>query len=360
MNKPVLSNAVRIAIEIAIYLSLIFAILFWCVQIVSPFISFILWGIVIAVATFTPFQKLRKKLGGSNKMAVTVFIVLGLTIIILPSWMFADSLIGSAQGVRTSLESGQFTIPPAHENVKEWPVVGERLYQNWSAAASNFEEWLETHHEQVKTILERATSGAAGIGFAILQFVLATFIAGAMLANSESMVAMVRGFFHKLVSDHADEILDLATATTRSVAVGVLGIAFIQAVAGGAGMMLIGVPGAGLWALFILILAIAQLPPLLVLLPAIIYVFSTNDSTTAAVIFTVWSVLVSFSDAILKPMFLGRGVEAPMLVILLGAIGGLIYSGFIGLFLGAVILALGYQLFTNWLKADEPQPSEDG
>jgi predicted PurR-regulated permease PerM len=113
------------------------------------------------------------------------------------------------------------------------------------------------------------------------------------------------------------------------------------------------VPAAGVWALFILILAVAQLPPLLVLLPAIIYVFSTGDSTTTAVVFTIWSVLVSFSDAALKPLLLGRGVEAPMLVILLGAIGGMIHSGIVGLFLGAVILALGYKLLLAWLAEGE-------
>jgi predicted PurR-regulated permease PerM len=139
---------------------------------------------------------------------------------------------------------------------------------------------------------------------------------------------------------------------------GVLGIAFIQAFAGGLGMVIIGIPGAGLWALFILVLAIAQLPPLLVLLPAIIYVFSTNDNTTAAVIFTVWSLIVSFSDTFLKPMLLGRGVNVPMLVILLGAIGGMISAGIVGLFVGAVVLALGYTLFQDWLNVDE-EPTED-
>jgi len=359
MDKPALSNPVRMAIEIAVYLLLVFAIVAWCLQILNPFISFLLWGTVIAVAVYNPFLKLREKFGGRNKLAVTAFVVMGLAIIILPTWMFAGSLIDSAQAIRTSLEAGQFEIPAANENVREWPLVGERLYSNWSAAAANFQGWLETHNEQIKAVLEGAVSSAAGIGIAVLQFILATLIAAAMLANDESTKAMIRRFCRRLVGDRADEFLDLSTATIRSVSVGVLGIAFIQAVAGGAGMMIIGIPGAGLWALFILVLAIAQLPPLLVLLPAIIYVFSTNDSTTAALIFTVWSIFVSFSDALLKPMLLGRGVEAPMLVILLGAIGGMIHSGIIGLFLGAVILALGYKLFQAWLEIGEEQQAEE-
>jgi predicted PurR-regulated permease PerM len=359
MNQPVLTSPVRNAIEIAVYLLLIFAIVAWCLQILMPFVSFLLWGMVIAIAVYNPFLSLRRALGERNKLAVLIFVLLGLGVIILPTWMFAGSLIDSAQELRGSLESGQFDIPPANESVKDWPLVGERVYANWSAAAANFEGWLEDHSEQVKAIVEGGLSRAAGIGLAVIQFIAATLIAAAMLANDETTKAMIRRFFQRLVGDRADEFLDLTTATIRSVTVGVLGIAFIQALLGGLGMVLVGVPAAGVWALFILILAIAQLPPLLVLLPAIVYVFSTGDSTTVAVLFTIWSLIVSFSDAILKPILLGRGVEAPMLVILLGAIGGMLYSGIIGLFLGAVILALGYKLLQAWMDSGpERQPEE--
>ena len=122
-------------------------------------------------------------------------------------------------------------------------------------------------------------------------------------------------------------------------------------------MMFAGVPAAGLLAIIILVLAIAQLPPILVLLPVIFYVFSA-ESTTVGVIFMIWSILVAMSDAVLKPMLLGRGVDAPMLVILLGAIGGMITSGIVGLFVGAVVLALGYKLFQAWIQLAEPETGE--
>jgi predicted PurR-regulated permease PerM len=179
-------------------------------------------------------------------------------------------------------------------------------------------------------------------------------IAAAFLASAEAATASLRRIATRLAGEpRGDSLLTLTTATIRSVAVGVIGIAFIQALLGGLGMMFAGVPAAGLLAIVILILAIAQLPPILVLLPVIFYVFSV-ESTTVAVIFTVWSVLVSMSDAVLKPIFLGRGVDAPMLVILLGAIGGMITSGIVGLFIGAVILALGYNLFRLWLEWGDP------
>jgi predicted PurR-regulated permease PerM len=145
----------------------------------------------------------------------------------------------------------------------------------------------------------------------------------------------------------------------RSVAQGVVGIAVIQALLAGMGLLAIGMPAAGLWALLVLILAVVQLPPLLVLGPIIVYVFSYAD-TLPAIIFTVWSLLVSASDGILKPMLLGRGVAVPMLVILIGAIGGMLLSGIIGLFVGAVILALGYKLFIAWLHEDVDTAMGDG
>jgi predicted PurR-regulated permease PerM len=141
----------------------------------------------------------------------------------------------------------------------------------------------------------------------------------------------------------------LAGATVQSVTRGILGVAVIQSLLAGVGMLVVGVPAAGLWALLVLLLAVIQLPPLLVLAPVIVYVFSTS-STVAAVVFAVWSVFVGMSDTFLKPVLMGRGVDVPMLVIFMGAIGGFMLDGIIGLFVGAVVLALGYTLFTAWLQ----------
>jgi predicted PurR-regulated permease PerM len=152
--------------------------------------------------------------------------------------------------------------------------------------------------------------------------------------------------------------MKLSGATVTSVAVGVLGISFIQSFLAGVGMMAVGVPAAGMLALVVLVLCIAQLPPWLVLFPVIAYVFSV-ESTTVASVFAVWAIAVSFLGMVLKPIFLGRGVEAPMLVILLGAIGGMLMSGILGLFVGAVVLALGYKLFEAWLTMHDEDPEAE-
>lgn len=356
MNQPVLATSVRQAIEITVYLLLIFGIVAWCIRILEPFISILLWGTIIAVSVYTPFLALRKRLGGRNKLAVTVFLVMGLAIIVIPAWLFTDSLVGSLKHFHTNLQAGQLDIPEANERVTKLPVVGATLYENWSQAANNFESWLNAHREQVTAVTDKAVRKLTGLGITVLQFIAATLVAGLLLAHAEASGGMVARFCDRLAGSNGDELNVLATATIRSITVGVLGIAFIQAFLAGLGMVAMGVPAAGVWALAVLVLAIAQLPPWLVLLPVIFYVFSTHGTNAATIVFAIWSLLVAFADMVLKPLMLGRGVAVPMPVILLGAIGGLMLSGIIGLFLGAVVLALGYKLFMAWLEAGRLEP----
>ena len=159
-------------------------------------------------------------------------------------------------------------------------------------------------------------------------------------------------------------MIDLTIATIRSVTKGVLGVAFVQTALAVVGLVVMDVPAAGIWGAMILVLAIMQLPPWLILAPIAVWVFSVNEPLPAT-LFAVYAALVSICDMFLKPLFLGRGVEVPMLVILLGAIGGAIWAGVIGLFVGAVVLAIGYKLMMAWVYPDsleipatEPETAE--
>ena len=355
MNQPAHGSTVRTAIEVAVNLLLIFVILYWCLNILKPFISVIAWAAVIAVAMHKPFQKLQSLLGGSRKLALLLFTVLGLATVIVPAVLFVGSIVDSAQNITSSLESGDIDVQPPSENVKDWPLIGEHVYANWSEAATNFEDWVEDNVELLKGTVGGLLSRAAGIGIGVLQFMISTLIAAAFLANAEKIVTGLRRLFRRLLGDDGENFMKLSGATVTSVAVGVLGISFIQSFLAGVGMMAVGVPAAGILALVVLVLCIAQLPPWLVLFPVIAYVFSV-ESTTVAGIFAVWAIAVSFLDMVLKPIMLGRGVEAPMLVILLGAIGGMLMSGILGLFVGAVVLALGYKLFEAWLTMHDEEP----
>ena len=203
--------------------------------------------------------------------------------------------------------------------------------------------------EQLKSLSSTLLSAVAGIGGGVLQFIISLIIAVVFMAKSTSLHQGVSMLMRRLMNDNGERTINTTIATIRSVATGVLGVAVIQSLLSGVGLMLADIPGAGIWAIAVLILAIAQLPPILILGPIAAYYFSVAD-TTPAIAFLIFSILVSASDAFLKPLFLGRGMSIPMLVILLGAIGGMILSGIIGLFVGAVVLALGYELMMDWLS----------
>lgn len=354
MNLPTSNQetAVSQSIEIAIRLGVIFLITAWCFQILAPFVSLIVWGAIISIALYTPYSKLTTKLGGRAKLATTIIVVGGLAVILIPVIGIVGTLIESVTKSANAISAGTVAIPSPSESVQSWPFVGERLYSIWLQASENLGALLAKYPDQLSAIGKKLLGMAAGAGIGVFQFIFSLLIAAVFLNNAEASKNAMLKLANRLTGDHGDKFVSLSTATVRSVAVGVIGIAFIQALLGGLGMVFADVPAAGLLSLIILVFAIAQLPPLIVLAPVIFFVFS-DQSTTVAIVFMIWSVIVSMSDVVLKPLFLGRGVDAPMLVILLGAIGGMITSGIVGLFVGAVVLALGYKLFQNWITQGE-------
>lgn len=339
-------------IEVAIRLGLIFLILAWCLQILSPFVLLVVWGAIIAVAIHSPYLKLVNKLGGKKKLAVALIAIIGVGAILLPVIGLSGSIFEGATRLGSEISSGNVHLPPPSEDVRDWPLIGKKVYPLWSQASENLGDLLEQFPQQMSAAGKKMLGLAAGAGAAVLQLVVSTLIAAVFLLNAESLSKGLRILVNRLTAENGDELLDLTAATIRSVAVGVLGIAFIQALLGGMGMLAVGVPGAGIISIVVLMVAIAQLPLLLILGPVAIYVFSV-ESTLVAVIFLIWAIAVSTSDMVLKPMLLGRGVNVPMLVILLGAIGGMLTSGIVGLFIGAVVLAVGYTLLHTWINTGE-------
>jgi predicted PurR-regulated permease PerM len=342
----------RRALEAAIRIGLVVLLVVWCFNIVKPFVMPILWGAIIAVAIYPLFVKLSAVLGGRRKSAATLITVIGLALLITPTVMVSDTALKNSQTLAHDLQAGTLTVPPPSEKVKTWPLIGERLYSAWYQASTNLGEVLGKYKSQLTGLAKKALAAAAGAGMTVLQFIISIIIAGVLLVYAASSSQAVEAVAARLMGAAGGaEFTEMAGATIRSVAQGVLGIALIQAILAAIGLFVMGVPYAGIWTLLILLLAIIQVPTILVLGPIMVYVFSVA-ATVPAVLFMIWSLLVGFSDNILKPLLLGRGIDIPMLVILLGAIGGMILSGIIGLFVGAVVLAVGYRLFTAWLQQD--------
>ena len=340
-----------LAINTTLRIGFILLLLVWSFEIVKPFIMPVLWGIIISVSIFPLYSKLLRLVGNRKKIATMIITISLLAIVLVPSFLFVDSAVSGIQGLSSKMEKGTLTIPPPNEKVQEWPVVGDAIYDTWALSNTNLRSSIEKFTPQIKEFAPKLLSSAAGFGSTILLFIISIIIAGALLPTAKASEKAAKSIFNTLLGTHGEGFVELSIATIRSVVQGVLGVAIIQSVAGGLGIMLIGIPAAGLWALVILLLAIMQLPPLLILLPLAIYGFNIAD-TTPAVIFLIWSILVSASDAFLKPILLGRGVDVPMLAILLGAIGGMMMSGIIGLFVGAVVLSITYKVFKSILVDD--------
>jgi len=346
------SDFTRNTIEAAVRLGLLLLLATWCFKIITPFIVPVMWGVIIAVAIYPLFLKLKSSLGDRNKLAATVYILIALALLITPTVMISNSVIDTSSIISERYEAGTLEIPPPNKSVKEWPLIGEKTHAVWLQASVDIEDTLNKYEAETKKVGKAIVSGAAGAAGTILQFVLSIIISGIFVANASGAYDVTIKVFTRLTnSESGKAYADLTRATIRSVAQGVLGVAMIQAVLSALGMMVMDVPAWGLWTLLVMVVAIAQIPPILILGFVSAYVFSVAE-TTPSVIFLVYCILVSSSDAFLKPLFLGRGMATPMLVILLGAIGGMMMSGIIGLFVGAIILALGYELFMAWLNKE--------
>mgnify|MGYP001813027024 CR=1 FL=1 len=342
-------NFVRRAVESAIRIGLLAGLAWWCFAIVKPFVMPVLWGVIFAVALYPVFSWLKGRMGGRGGWAATVLTLIALAVLIVPIVFLSTSVIESVHHVSQGVENGTLKVPPPPEGVAGWPVVGPQLSEAWGEASANFQHFFERYREQLQPVWAFVVAQAASAGGATLVFFLAILISGLMMAKAGPAVAGLEILAVRLAGDRGVDLVTTSGATIRSVVQGVLGVAFIQSLLSGIGMLVVGVPGAGLWAGLVLLLAIMQLPPALVMLPVAVYVF-TSASTFTAVLFLIFALVVSGSDAFLKPLFLGRGMSIPMPVILLGAIGGMMLSGIVGLFIGAVVLALGYQLLVSWVE----------
>lgn len=356
MNITSSNNFSENAIDAAIKIALLFLLVVWCFNIVKPFVLPVLWGIILAVALSPLFGWVKKLLGGRNKLAATLFTLFTLAILIVPTVMLSSSMIDTGKELSEQVESGTLTIPPPADSVKEWPLIGESTYKFWDLASTNLEEAATRYEDQLKAVGQKLLTAIAGVGGTILQFILSLIIAGILLANAEGGQRLAHSLAIRVAGSHGEEFSSIAGSTLKSVAQGLVGIALIQGLLSAVGLLAMGIPAAGVWVVLIIFLAIIQLPPILILGPIAAYTFTTHD-TTPAVIFTIYALIVSASDGFLKPMLLGRGVDIPMLIILIGAIGGMLLSGIIGLFVGAVVLSLGYKLFIAWLDMNKSEPA---
>lgn len=343
----------RTVVALAMRVALVALVAYWCFRIFLPFLMVVLWGIILAVALDPVLARVTRWVGGRRWLAAVLLVALAVTALLVPVFALSDSLMEGIHALAGVVESGTVKVPPPPPEVADWPVVGKPVYETWELASRNLGAVLDKFQPQVRAFAQWLISLLRGAAAAVLLTLVAIVIAALLLRRREAGVKVACRVGAGLGGPRGVEAVRFAGAAIGTVAKGVLGVAVVQAILAAVGLVVAGVPFAGLWAALILILAVAQLPPLTVLAPAMLYVASTSDSTFVTIAFVVWSLLVSISDAVLKPLFMGRGTELPAAVILVGAIGGMLLHGLIGLFIGAVVFSLGYWLMREWLAVED-------
>lgn len=343
----------KLSITSFIRLAVLASLILWAAIIVKSFIGVLSWAIILAVAINPFYQKLVAKIGSKRKKIVTVFFTLiTVALIAVPSYHIFSSVLESATETIGQIRNGTLHIAPPKQEVKKWPM-GEKIYSNWESASKDIKTYATTHK---KFILEKGKgifSSMLGIMGTLFLFILSLIIAIILMYNANSRYQSLVKFANKLIGKDGESIVIMSRNTVRSVVKGILFVAILQAVLSFIGFKLIGLPGAGIFTIIILIAAIVQLPVTLAVVPAIAMVFFISDNTTHNILFTVYILAVSLVDNFLKPILLSKGLETPTIIIFLGAIGGVMLHGIIGLFVGTVVLALAHRFYSLWVNSTE-------
>ena len=338
-------------IDLIIRILLIIILFTWCGMIILPFVMPVLWGVILAISLFPLYSKLLKLTRGRRTLSSTFTSGILLLVLIVPLVFLISTIVQGVGEFITSIRDHTLVIPPPDSRVAGWPVIGKPIYNAWLSVTNNLDAAISQYSEQIIKFGDKFLNGISNVVSSFFMFILSIIISGILLYGSVKSEKITRNLALRLGGNKGEEFVDLVVLTIRNVVKGILGVAFIQFILLGTTFIVAKIPFAGLWALFVLLLAIIQLPTGIIGIPVIIYLYSTREPLTA----TLWAILIlllSLADNFIKPYLMGKGAPVPMIVIFLGAIGGMVMSGFIGLFTGAIILSMGYKLATSWLGAE--------
>ena len=339
-------------VELTIRIGVLGLFLYFSFLLVRPFVSIAIWSVVLTVALYPVYDWLVDLLGGRRRLAAALLTFLSLLIVIGPATWLVLGLIDSLRILSERLDLSDLALPPPRETVKSWPLIGDQIYQFWDLASNNLQAALAKIAPYLKPIGGSLLTIAADAGTGAIKFFIAIIIAGFLYSPAPALVDALRKFSRRLASGRGEEFVQLAGATIRAVSRGVIGISALQAFFAGLGLMVAGIPGASLITSAVLILGIIQIGPSIVLIPLIIWSWTAMETTTA-LLFTAYMIPVSLLDNALRPVVMGRGLQTPTLVILIGVIGGTISYGITGLFLGPIILAVIWELLVAWIREHE-------
>ena len=339
-------------LDMFIKLVLILGLASFCFTVFSPFLNMMLWALILAVTLYPLHQRVAARVCGKQGRASLIIVLLGLLLIVVPTALMVTSLAGSASALMAKMSGGHLAIPAPSESIDAIPLIGHKLYAFWLKASTDLPGLIATYHKQVVEGVRMTLGMLASMSGGVLAFVFSFIVAGVMMSYGAAGAMSAKRIAVRITDEKkGPNLMKLCIGTIRAVAQGVIGVALIQALLVGVLIALAGIPAAGLFFVLALILGIAQLPVVLVTGPAIALMWMTGDhGTVMNVVFTVLLIVAGMVDNVLKPIMLGRGVDAPMPVILMGALGGMAANGILGMFIGATMLSIGYLVFMAWVN----------
>jgi predicted PurR-regulated permease PerM len=333
-----------------------------CLLIAAPFLAATLWAIVLAVSFWPIYRRLRNMLGGRRGLAAFLVSLLLMVTLLVPVVGLAVSAANHVPTVMEWIDTvAKNGLPPPPLEVATWPIIGDRLYGAWIAASVEGTEIFVRFQKQIKATIAWLFSQGGTLGLGILEFALAIVITGILLVKAEIARAMVNAFAAKIGGDGAVELLQVVGRTIRAVSNGVVGTAFLQGVLSAFGFAISGVPVPVLLGFLSFLLAVMQVGPAPVWIPAALWLWLSGQAEWAAFL-AAWGLFaVNSIDNFVRPYLISRGSHLPLLLIFAGVLGGMLAWGLIGIFLGATLLAVGYRLLISWIErpagpsADEPE-----
>jgi predicted PurR-regulated permease PerM len=345
----------------------VLSVLFLCglmlgsLWILRPFLGALIWATTIVVATWPVLEAVQKVLWGKRGLAVAVLTIALLGLVFVPFLAAVGTIVGHADEV-VAKAKGLATLevpaaPPAW--IGKLPLVGSKAAAAWERHAGlGVKEAAAAAAPFAAKGTKWFVAQVGGLGMALLHFLVTVLITALMWANGEEAAARVRRFARRLAGDRGEGVVRLAGQSIRGVALGVVVTAILQSVLAGLGLLVAGIPFALVLTVVAFILCIAQVGPILVLAPAVVYLFLT-DQTGWGVFLLVWTIVVGTMDNVVRPILIKKGADLPLVLVFSGVIGGLMTFGLIGIFVGPVVLAVAHTLLEAWsAEADAPPAAE--
>jgi predicted PurR-regulated permease PerM len=326
-----------------------------CLLVLRPFFTAVCFALILVIATWPAFDRLQALLGGRRALAALLMVTLATLVFVVPPALVASrmdyNVAGTIQLLRDLSERG---VPPPPAWVAEIDVIGPEIHDRWQVLAGGGPEVAERIQAVVVWVRQQLIDAGLNLGNAVVQLILAMLTAFFLYRDGVAVRRSLTAAGRRIAGDHAPRLLRVAAATINGVVYGVLGTALAQALLLLIGLWVTGIPAALLLGLLLFLLSLIPFGPLLIVVPAALWLYFSGE-VGGAVFIIVWSIAAGIvTDNVLKPWLISRGSDLPLILILFGVVGGAVAFGFLGLFLGPTLLAVGYELIREWNAAETP------